>query len=183
MSNNNRAGTRKPSLIQRVCEYLEQNPEEELTRSDIAAKFGIAPTAVDGELRAAVNAGRLVQARNDDDGLVWRLGGPTANAPHPFADGQRAARSQRVARSRATLAIDLSTIKIEKGVVYRPRVKRTDQWKALFAQMELEDSFAMPMQGKQALARAAADYKKHNPGFRYSIRNTSADECRIWRKV
>lgn len=183
MSNNQRASTRKPSLIQRVCEYLETNPDDELTRSDIATKFGIAPTAVDGELRAAVAAGRLINDRNDDDGLIWRLGGPKTNSPHPFQAGERAAKSARLTKTRATLAIDLSQIKIEKGIVYQPRVKRSAQWGALFSTMDIEDSFAMPMQGKQALARAAAEYKKDNPGFRFSIRIMSTEECRIWRKA
>jgi AraC-like DNA-binding protein len=183
MSNNQRAPTRKPTLIQRVCDYLETNPDDELTRSDIATKFGVAATAVDGELRPAVNAGRLIMARNDDDGLVWRLGGPKASAPHPFQAGERAAKSARLAKTRATLAIDLSQIKIEKGVVYQAPVKRSEQWNSLFGAMDIEDSFAMPLQGKHALARAAAQYKTENPGFRFSIRIMSAEECRIWRKA
>lgn len=182
MSNITKAA-RKPSLIQRVCEYLESNPDDELTRSDIAKKFDIAPTAVDGELRPAVNAGRLLQNRNDDDGLVWRLGGPKASTPHPFQAGARAAKAARAAKMRATLAIDLSKITIEKGVIFQPSTRRLDQWTALFRRMEVEDSFAMPLHGKNALAKAATDYKKDNPGFSFSIRKISDDECRIWRKA
>ncbi len=38
-------------------------------------------------------ANALRKARNDDDGLVWRLGGPATSSPVPFAAGERAAAS------------------------------------------------------------------------------------------
>lgn len=98
---------RGQSLLRLVCDYLQKNPEEELTRSDIATKFNVQSSIVDSELKAAVNAGRLAVERNEDDGLVWRLGGPKVSSPAPFAAGERAAKSARLAKMRATLAVDL----------------------------------------------------------------------------
>lgn len=116
---------------------------------------------------------------------MWRLGGPKVNSPAPFAAGERAAKAARRAKARATLAVDLSAIKIEKGVVYQPPASRASQWNALFEQMEdIEDSFAISLQAKHALAHAAAQYRKKFAGhFRFSIRNVSETHCRIWRKA
>lgn len=175
----------KDSLSRQVGDYLAANPEEELTRSDVSKKFGIAPTAVDTELRSALASGRIKQGRDDDDAVVYRYGGATTSTPAPFAAGERAAKMARQAKLRETRSVDLSSIKIEKGIPYSPPEKRGEQWKALFERMaDVDDSFEIPLVAKHALLHAANTYRKtYVPTFRYLVRNVSETHCRIWRKA
>jgi len=184
MSNSKRATTpRRTPLVQQVLAYLEQNPDEELTRTDIAAKFDVLPATIDTDLAPAVMGGRLQRERNEDDGIVWRLGSHKTKSP--FAPAQAAAKAARRARTQATLAIDLSSIRVEKGVVYQTPPKRSDQWTRLFNDMaDIDDSFAVPIAGRGALSHAAAAYRKEvNPSFRFAIKRVSDSEVRIWRKA
>lgn len=65
---------RAGSLPARVIEFFAANPEEELTRLDVAAKFDCQASAVDAGLEAAVNHGALVRRRGEDSTLVWCAG-------------------------------------------------------------------------------------------------------------
>jgi len=174
----------RAAVARKVFAYLESHPEEQLTRSDIATKFGVAHTVVDDTLGPLVARGELERTRNDDDGLIWRYAGPPVQgSPHPFAAGARIAKATRAMKARETMQIDLTSIRIEKDVDYAPPERRGEQWKRLFDQMvDTGDSFAFPLEGKQALSRAASDYRKDNPSFRFSIRIVSKEQCRIWRK-
>jgi hypothetical protein len=182
MSGKRGTAPRKTPLAQLVLGYLEQNPDEELTRSDIAAKFDIAPTLVDTELAQAVMGGRLHRERNEDDGIVWTLGSAKARSKTPFGAAEFASKTARRVKMQATLAIDLAAIRIEKGLVYQPPARRSGLWNRLFEQMtEVGDSFAMPIAGRNALAKAAADYKQANTSFKFAIHRVSDTEVRIWR--
>lgn len=174
---------KKDSIARQVGDYLASNPDEELTRSDIAKKFGVAPTAVEAELRSAIATGRIRQARDEDEAVVYRFGGANTTAPGPFAAGERASKTARMAKLRETRAVDLSKVMIEKGVPYVPPLKRGDQWNSLFEQMvDLEDSFEIPLAAKHALLHAANTYRKtRSSTFRYIVRNVSETHCRIWR--
>lgn len=48
---------RRNTLAARVMDYLQANPDEELTRHDVATKFTLPAAAVDGLLADAINAG------------------------------------------------------------------------------------------------------------------------------
>jgi len=175
------AGARSGSLAQKVCAYLEANPEEELTRSDIAAKFGCAVAAVDSALAPVVLAGRLARDKNEDDGIVWRF--PDPGRRSAFAASEHASRQQAKARRRAAMAVDLSTIQIRRGVPLFEQPKREEGWNNLFSQMtEPLDSFEIPIQAHAALAHAAAAFRKnHQPSWKFSIRKVSETHCGIWR--
>lgn len=67
-------GPRAGSLAQRVYQFLSANPDEELTRSDIAAKFDIEPASVDKALSTAIINGWIKRERSEDSTFVWRLG-------------------------------------------------------------------------------------------------------------
>lgn len=59
------------STVARVLAFFEQNPGEELTRSDVAVKFGLGITSVSGTLAAAVQAGMLAWQRNSAGRWVY----------------------------------------------------------------------------------------------------------------
>lgn len=60
------------STVAHVLAFFERNPGEELTRSDVCVKFGIAPTSVAGTLAAAVDAGLVCWERTDEGRWVYR---------------------------------------------------------------------------------------------------------------
>lgn len=61
------------SVAWKVIEFLTTNPDEELTRDDIAAKFDCTSGNVHSLLRQSVDAGLLLRVETDDE-LVYRLG-------------------------------------------------------------------------------------------------------------
>lgn len=64
---------RNGSLADKVLRFLRENPEEELTRSDVSVKFGVMVSSVGGCLFHTVHQNHLVQTRNDKGQLVYRL--------------------------------------------------------------------------------------------------------------
>lgn len=70
----NKYHPRPTSSVGRVLAFFAHNPDEELTRADVAVKFDIAPTSVVGTLRAAVEAGLISESRTAKGQLVYRAG-------------------------------------------------------------------------------------------------------------
>ena len=64
---------RTGSLADKVLRFLRENPEEELTRSDVSVKFGVMVSSVGGCLLHTVHQNHLVQTRNEEGQLVYRL--------------------------------------------------------------------------------------------------------------
>lgn len=62
------------SIPYQVCRFLFANPDEELTRADIAVKFGVPGSAVDTALDYAVTMGMLNKGKNTDLDQVWMAG-------------------------------------------------------------------------------------------------------------
>jgi len=62
------------SLPHRVLTFMVLNPEEELTRADIATKFDANHSTIDSLLSLPVTRGVLKRGRNSDMDLVWSLG-------------------------------------------------------------------------------------------------------------
>lgn len=58
----------------KVIEFLTTHPGEELTSEDVGAKYDKPSKNVHSLLGAAVLAGALVRAENDDGDIVYRLG-------------------------------------------------------------------------------------------------------------
>lgn len=65
---------RPGSLVDRVLAFFEKNPDEELSRSDVAVKFELGITSVSGTLAAAVQAGLLRWEKDDAGRWVYRAG-------------------------------------------------------------------------------------------------------------
>jgi hypothetical protein len=55
----------------RVIAFFRDNPDEELTRADIAAKFSCKPGSIDVMLRPAVDSGLLMKRRETGRDMVW----------------------------------------------------------------------------------------------------------------
>ena len=65
----------EPDSIQyRILNFFHKNPDEELTRRDIAVKFDLPAVSVDETLLTARIYGAITTAKNEEAELVWRLG-------------------------------------------------------------------------------------------------------------
>lgn len=65
---------RPGTLPWRVLNYLLQNPDEELTRGDVAVKFSCIGTGIDTMLQLAVARECLKKSRNSKGEMIWILG-------------------------------------------------------------------------------------------------------------
>lgn len=171
-------------LSWRVAAYVQANPSEVLTRGDIAAKFSVDASMVDTLLSPAVTAGFVKVEHGTPDGTVWRRPLRMRTAfPAPFTPSlAAAARASRASRRTGT-RLDLSTIKIEKGVPIPDPVRRRQQWEDIFAKMTPGDSFVVPGFAHDALAHAKVEYQRRVPGVRFTLRRIDETETRVWRSA
>lgn len=72
------------SLAFKLCRYFLDNPDEQLTRSDIAHKFSVPASSVDACTFSARQSGLLTAHANADLGKVWAAG---PNLKHCVVDG------------------------------------------------------------------------------------------------
>jgi hypothetical protein len=68
-------------VAERVVAFFRDNPDEELTRADIVAKFDCKAASVDVMLRPAVDAGLLAKHRERGRHMVWRSSTPPEPIP------------------------------------------------------------------------------------------------------
>lgn len=73
---------RHGSLAERVIEWFRKNPEEELSRPDIALKFELSQSSVQACLQTAVDNGELIWVKRSGQGGVYRCS-QIAAAPGP----------------------------------------------------------------------------------------------------
>lgn len=143
--------TPKPgSLPWRVLTFLVLNPEEELTRSDIAVKFDIQASVIDATLQIAVARQVMKRTRNSDMELVWSLGPSTDFVLQQAATGDepvqlparcfpQAGRAQPAATP--VTVLDLDSIKVRKGVrLLSPEERRRQEFIEWFDQFDVGDS-------------------------------------------
>ena len=162
----------------RVLDYLNANPTEVLTRSDIAAKFDTAASTVDSLLGLAVAAGMMKRQHDTPDGLVWRHAKSKSAFPRPFAPSvSAAARATRVRVAKT----DFEAIKIESDIPLLELPQPGSQWCAIFDRMKPGDSFQLPNRSHAALSHAKLKYCKRTPAARFAVRKVSSTHTRIWR--
>lgn len=65
---------KKDSIPYKVLSFFLRNQDEELTRDDIAVKFGANHASIDSLLSIAKSKGALVTSRNSAMKLVWKMG-------------------------------------------------------------------------------------------------------------
>ncbi|WP_295986427.1 hypothetical protein [uncultured Variovorax sp.] len=154
------------SLPHRVINFMVMNPDEELTRSDIATKFDAPHSTIDSLLALPVARGVLKRGRNSDMELVWSLGdnpGVVLDQAKPEEGaGSLPARCYPSTRTResesyidrslpvakaspfpsaAPVILDLTGIKVRKGVrLMTKEEKRRAEFAEWFAQFEVGDS-------------------------------------------
>ena len=140
------------SLPDRLLAFLEANPDEELTRPDIAIKFDAPQANVDALLQLAVQRGCLQRKRNGKGELVWSLGAVKAVRDRGQVEGAGQATGtddvlpvRQVVRPfpgpAAVVDIDPSAIKVRKGVrLQTPEEKLALRFDALFASFDVGDS-------------------------------------------
>lgn len=77
------------SVAHRVLSFLQANPDEELTRGDIAVKFDASQASIDTLMQLGVSRGAFKRGRNKQMDIVWTLGAPATfeieAAPAPAA--------------------------------------------------------------------------------------------------
>ena len=88
------------SLAFKLCRYFLDNPDEQLTRSDIAHKFSVPSSSVDACTFSARQSGLLAAHASADLGKVW---GPGPNLKHCVVDGAKQVLTlDRVCKSAST---------------------------------------------------------------------------------
>jgi hypothetical protein len=173
--------TSSDHLVWRVMEYLDANRDEVLTRSDVAAKFDIAPSAVDSLLAPAVASGMLRREQSDTDGVVWCRRKRRIAFPLPFTP-RLAVSARAVRRAKATARrAELESIVIESGIPIVERVPAKSPWFVLFDRMKVGQSFQLPTESSGALGHAKQKYCKVMPTARFVTRQVSDTHTRIWR--
>lgn len=175
------------SVAWKVIEFLTTNPEEELSKDDIAAKFDATANNVHTLLRQSVEAGLLNRTEVEDE-LVYRLGNGTPlikpnKAGNPSLGKGGATWPSNPAGKRRKLRElpDLDGIQIEQGVDKPTPQLLSVKWNALFDRMKPgKDSFRLPIEHKYSVGKAASNYKRDGHG-ELTIRQISETEIRVWR--
>ena len=170
--------TPKDHLMWRVVDYLNANPTEVLTRSDIAAKFETSASTVDSLLGLAVAAGMIKREHDTPDGTIWRHVKSKSAVPRPFSPSFAAAKR---AVKGSIQRVDFAAIEVDRGVPIHEAALPSSQWKALFDRMEPGDSFQLPSRSAAALSHAKLKYCKLVDGARFTVRKISSTHTRIWR--
>lgn len=174
------------SVAWKVIEFLTTNPEEELSRDDIAAKFDAVSNHVHTLLRQCVEAGLLKRVEVEDE-LVYRLGNGTPDIkPNKAAQPSLKTASHWPAgaagkRGASKPPPDLDSVEIDEGIEKPTPQLLRDKWNALFDRMKPgKSSFRMPIEQKYAATKAASNYKRDGHG-ELTVKQISDTEIRIWR--
>jgi hypothetical protein len=207
------AGAAKPSRFYRpqpgsvaykVIEYLTTNPDEELSSSEVGAKFDTSPKQVHSLLGTAVSEGVLVRAKDEDDEVVYRLGTPIdLIKPNPGAQPSLKASS---ANSRTTVSgafpgwkapspakarakpepidIDLDAVAVESDVpIPTGRIAGSlvkDKLTGLLTRMEPGQSAKLPKRLAASVGKARTELHKSTQR-EYAIRTVDEQSIRVWR--
>lgn len=165
------------SLAARLIAYFKANPGEELSRHDVATKFGVAPASIDNSVLSAVQHGFLASGTNDESVRVWRAGKAIAKAVLVSED----APPQRRRRSVQTKALPApAEIRVEANVPIPDKPPRGDTYTKLFEGMKPNDSFSVPADvGKRMYEHARRWGVK--VGRKFTLRHLDDKEARIWR--
>lgn len=166
-------------LPAKVITFFMANPDETLTRMDVAEKFSATASSVHTQLKPAVDSGALLRLPDEDGQFIY--------SPGPAMAAARMARNPPKRGTRASLYIsqaDIDKIQPERGVpITSSRLEGTGKWDALLAKLTEPDmSVAIPIEWhKPLLGQAAKHNRKGNGHPQYLVRKTSDTTARLWR--
>lgn len=163
------------SLAYQIVQFFRDNPEEELSRRDIAAKFEVDANSIDGKLRQATETGVLATGNSSESGRVWRAG-PQLQAVPLEAPKDR--------RPRATLPpLDLNSIAVESGVEKpKPKNANSPVYTALINKLSPGDSVLLHSEhAKRLIDLAKKLAREASSGAKYSLRKIDDTNTRVWR--
>lgn len=179
------------SPAERVALFFAANPDEHLCRLDVAAKFGLAPAAVEGAMQPAVSAGLVTIANDGDLGRVWRKGPRLAG----WAATQKPAGAVKPARKPAVRGgvmpmLDLKALKVrtdsalpQTRIMSKGRTRHDHIFDSLTADGMSVEGIALAYQA--ALLKAGQQYLAMRPALAAScvlyVRRTDDKTCGVWR--
>lgn len=176
MSDENAFTPAAGSLAAKVIDYFRQNPEEELTRRDVADKFEIAAASVDTCLKKATDAGYLATKNNDEMVRCWVAGPRISSAKVP-------AKARKPRETAALAPFDPAAIRIETGVE-KPARKNPNSpgYTAVIERMTPGSSVALPSEHAKRLIDFAKKLAKDTgTAAKYSLRKIDDTTSRVWR--
>ena len=165
-----------------VCAFFRKNPNEELSRDDIAQKFDVERNAITAGLSRCFAANFLVEHGKRGDSTI--TAGSALAAWSPSTASLAPPPPPKTPRTYTPLPpVDFTKLKVERGlpVPAKKGGKGSSRWGPLFEKLDKPDtSIALKAMYYSALAKAAQDRTK-TTGHKYVIRKLSDTEMRIWR--
>lgn len=166
-------------LPAKVITFFLANPDETLTRMDVAEKFSATASSVHTQLKPAVDSGALLRVQGDDGEYVY--------SPGPAMAAARVATKTERRPPRPPVYVDptdIDSLKPEKGVpVPLSRVHGGCKWDGIFAKL-IEPDTSVPLKFEwyvPLLAEATKRNKKGEGHPQYLVRKTSPTTARLWR--
>ena len=178
------------SIAWQVIEFFTTNPDEELTTSDLEAKFGKAAVQFHSLLAYAVEAGALVRRTNGDDELVYAIGTGSplvqpkpARHPSPRPDALLAGADmgKRTRNHTAPVAIDLDAIVLRSDVPVPTKRTGKRDWTPLFTRMQVGQSCTLPLSVHGSLRSACTKAKRDGIGTFQIQANDATEILTLWR--
>lgn len=178
--------------------YFLSNPDETLSRRDIATKFSAAAATLDDELQPVIAAGLVRKIDDKMEGKLW-VAGPGLRQWKPPAvstwrGGMAAAAPQPAARTRQRHrlpGLDLSAVQVRADVPLPPKLWETRKGRTLYDDLFNQltaDGMSLaniPQRYAAALGKAATAYLKHRPALAASsvlkVRRLADGTCGVWR--
>ena len=180
---------RPGSVPWRTIDFLIKNPDEELTRGDVAVKFDCVGTGVDTALTSAVNNGVLKKGRNSEMELVWLLGDASKVTLLPWLD-QPAARAPAPAPA-ASLSAWGESLRhqpgmptIRRGVrLLNERDRQELEYDTWLVQFGVGDSAEFAEVRLDEIKKHARRYQRKNAGVRFIFAPTRDGQHGIERRA
>lgn len=170
------------SLAEKVMEFFRRNPTEELTRRDMADKFGCAQTSIDNCLVTAVTHGYIATTNNDEMVRVW-VAGPALKGTHDVPVFARQKAPVKPSTPTVTLPpFDPAGISIERGIAKPLRFGKLLRYTELIERMQPGDSVKLPAtHAKRVCDWARKRAERIAEAQCWSMRRLDADNARVWR--
>jgi len=175
------------SLAERICNFFLQNPDEELTRSDIARKFDVAsPRNVEGSLATPLSHHVIVKAL-DTAGQTLFKAGPNLAAAMVQASKPKAKRKP-ASRERLPVVDPTSVAVIYDKPMPPMHVskKGANKYDELLKKLDrVGASVELDIKYRAAVAKAASKFTRDNAGTpaaaKFAVRTVSPTHCGVWR--